>query len=104
MEENILILTIITFVFFIVVGNPYTYALMSRLTNLKIKNKNEHLLLVGIHAIVMTSLMYVAFINFIEDKKCPPPPKCPSPNCPPPPECPKCEENQNNTTIEGFSL
>ena len=87
MEQNIILLAVITLIAYFVVGNPYTYAVVSNVTGLKIKNKTHHMALVGIHSVVMTVVMYVAFSMLIKDKECPPPP-----SCPPPPPCPECNE------------
>ena len=76
MEQNILLLSLITLVCYFVVGNPYTYAIMSKITTLKVKDKKQHMILVGIHAVVMTLLMYGAY--FLIKDECPPP-KCPPP-------------------------
>ena len=65
------ILSLVTLITFFVVGNPYTYILMSKLTGLKIKNLNQLMLLVAIHSIVMTGLMFLAFTYLIKDKQCP---------------------------------
>ena len=77
MEENIMLLTVITFIVYFVVGNPYTYAIVSKVTGLKVKNKTHHMILVGIHSVVMTILMYIAYSVLIKDKECPPPRLCP---------------------------
>ena len=79
MEQNILLLSLITLLCYFVVGNPYTYAIMSKITTLKVKDKKQHMILVGIHAVVMTLLMYGAYLFLIKDKECPPPKKCPPP-------------------------
>ena len=89
MEENIILLSVITLITYFVVANPYTYALVSKVTSLKLKNKTHHMILVGIHSVVMTVLMYMAYTMLIKDKECPPPPACPPP--PPVPECPVCD-------------
>ena len=89
MEKNIILLVVITAVAFFVVGNPITYGIMSKVTGLKVKNKKDHMILVVIHSVVMTLLMYAAFEFLIKDTECPPPP--PAPACPPPPPCPVCE-------------
>ena len=89
MEENIIMLSVITLITYFVVANPYTYALVSKVSGLKLKNKTHHMILVGIHSVVMTVLMYVAYTMLIKDKECPPPPACPPP--PPVPECPVCD-------------
>lgn len=81
MEQNILYLSLITLVCYFVVGNPYTYAIMSKLTKLSVKDKKQHMILVGIHAAVMTLLMYGAYLFLIKDKECPPN-KCPPNKCP----------------------
>ena len=62
MEQNILLLYLITLVCYFVVGNPYTYAIMSKITTLKVKDKKQHMILVGIHAVVKTLLMYGAYL------------------------------------------
>ena len=92
MEENIMLLSVITLITYFVVANPYTYALVSKVTSLKLKNKTHHMILVGIHSVVMTVLMYVAYTMLIKDKECPPPPACPPP--PPVPECPVCDDDK----------
>ena len=79
MEQNILLLSLITLICYFVVGNPYTYAIMSKITTLKVKDKKQHMILVGIHAVVMTLLMYGAYLFLIKDKECPKPKKCPPP-------------------------
>ena len=89
MEENIIMLSVITLITYFVVANPYTYAVVSKVSGLKLKNKTHHMILVGIHSVVMTVLMYVAYTMLIKDKECPPPPACPPP--PPVPECPVCD-------------
>ena len=89
MEKNIILLVVITAVAFFVVGNPITYGIMSKITGLKVKNKKDHMLLVVIHSVVMTALMYAAFEFLIKDKECPP-----APACPPQPPCPVCEEKK----------
>ena len=89
MEKNIILLVVITAVAFFVVGNPITYGIMSKITGLKVKNKKDHMLLVVIHSVVMTALMYAAFEFLIEDIECPPPPECPEPE-----PCPICEEKK----------
>ena len=92
MEENIIMLSVITLVTYFVVANPYTYAVVSKVSGLKLKNKTHHMILVGIHSVVMTVLMYVAYTMLIKDKECPPPPACPPP--PPVPECPVCDDDK----------
>lgn len=92
MEENIIMLTVITLITYFVVANPYTYALVSKISGLKLKNKTHHMILVGVHSVVMTVLMYVAYTMLIKDKVCPPPP-----SCPPVPECPVCDNDQQPT-------
>ena len=87
MEQNILLLSLITLVCYFVVGNPYTYAIMSKVTTLKVKDKKQHMILVGIHAVVMTLLMYGAYLFLIKDKECPKPKKCP-----PPKKCPQVNQ------------
>ena len=89
MEENIMMLSVITLITYFVVANPYTYAVVSKVSGLKLKNKTHHMILVGIHSVVMTVLMYVAYTMLIKDKDCQPPPECPPP--PPVPECPVCD-------------
>ena len=80
MEKNIILLVVITAVAFFVVGNPITYGIMSKVTGLKVKNKKDHMILVAIHSVVMTLLMYVAYVFLIKDKECPPcPAKKPNP-------------------------
>ena len=80
MEKNIILLVVITAVAFFVVGNPITYGIMSKVTGLKVKNKKDHMILVAIHSIVMTLLMYAAYVFLIKDKECPPcPAKKPTP-------------------------
>ena len=80
MEKNIILLVVITAVAFFVVGNPITYGIMSKVTGLKVKNKKDHMILVAIHSIVMTLLMYAAYVFLIKDKQCPPcPAKKPNP-------------------------
>ena len=86
MEENIIMLSVITLITYFVVANPYTYALVSKLSGLKLKNKTHHMVLVGIHSVVMTVLMYVAYTMLIKDIECPPPP--------PVPECPVCDSDK----------
>ena len=76
MEENIILLAVITLVTFFIVGNPVSYAIMCKLTGLKIKNKTHHMILVGIHSVVMTALMYVAYVSLVRDIDCPPAPPC----------------------------
>ena len=44
MEKNIIWLSLITLVFYFVVGNPYTYAIMCKLTKLSVKNKKQHMI------------------------------------------------------------
>ena len=83
MEKNIILLVVITAIAFFVVGNPITYGIMSKITGLKVKNKKDHMILVVIHSVVMTLLMYGAFEFLIKDTECPPAPACPSP-----PPCP----------------
>lgn len=124
MEKNIILLSVITFIAFFVVGNPITYAIMSKITTLKVKNKTQHMVLVGVHSVVMTLLMYGAYVLLIKDKVCPPCPKAippaptppappapkkppsPTPPAPPaskeptPPSPPKQQDNQ----VEGFSF
>ena len=124
MEKNIILLSVITFIAFFVVGNPITYAIMSKITTLKVKNKTQHMVLVGVHSVVMTLLMYGAYVLLIKDKVCPPCPKAtppaptppappappaptppapkkpPSPTPPTPPSPPKQQDNQ----VEGFSF
>ena len=118
MEQNILLLSALTLVCYFIVGNPYTYAIMSKITTLKVKDKKQHMLLVGIHAVVMTLLMYGAYVFLIQDKECPKPKVCPPPKkCPPPTKCQKCEqsdptptkapqakESTSSKTVEGFSF
>ena len=116
MEQNILLLSVLTLVCYFIVGNPYTYAIMSKITTLKVKDKKQHMLLVGIHAVVMTLLMYGAYVFLIQDKECPKPKVCPPPKkCPPPTKCQKCEQTSTKTpqqakasprseTVEGFSF
>ena len=118
MEQNILLLSVLTLVCYFIVGNPYTYAIMSKITTLKVKDKKQHMLLVGIHAVVMTLLMYGAYVFLIQDKECPKPKVCPPPKkCPPPTKCQKCEqsdptstkapqakESTRSETVEGFSF
>ena len=89
MEENIILLAVITLVTFFIVGNPVSYAIMSKLTGLKIKNKTHHMILVSIHSVVMTSLMYVAYVSLVRDIDCPPPP-----SCPPQSPCAVCAEKE----------
>ena len=89
MEKNIILLVVITAIAFFVVGNPITYGIMSKITGLKVKNKKDHMILVAIHSVVMTLLMYAAFEFLIKDKECPP-----APACPPQPPCPVCEEKK----------
>lgn len=96
-KYNIPQLTIITAVMFFIIGNPYTYAYMSKLTGLKIKNKTHHFLLVGIHSLVMSLVMFGVFGVLVLDKTiCPPPKKCPPP--PPPKKCPTCETDKKDST------
>ena len=71
MEKNIILLVVITAIAFFVVGNPITYGIMSKITGLKVKNKKDHMILVAIHSVVMTLLMYAAFEFLIKDKECP---------------------------------
>jgi hypothetical protein len=87
MEQNILLLSVLTLVCYFIVGNPYTYAIMSKITTLKVKDKKQHMLLVGIHAVVMTLLMYGAYVFLIQDKECPKPKACP-----PPKKCPEVKQ------------
>ena len=87
MEQNILLLSALTLVCYFIVGNPYTYAIMSKITTLKVKDKKQHMLLVGIHAVVMTLLMYGAYVFLIQDKECPK-----SKVCPPPKKCPEVKQ------------
>jgi hypothetical protein len=84
-----MMLSVITLITYFVVANPYTYAVVSKVSGLKLKNKTHHMVLVGVHSVVMTVLMYVAYTMLIKDKECPPPPSCPPP--PPVPECPVCD-------------
>ena len=100
MEQNILLLSLITLVCYFIVGNPYTYAIMSKITTLKVKDRKQHMILVGIHAVVMTLLMYGAYLFLIKDKVCPKPKKCatvkpspPQPKPPPPPPTPTPQSN-----------
>jgi hypothetical protein len=95
MERNIILLSLLTLVFYFVVGNPYTYAIMSKITTLKVKDKKQHMILVGIHAAVMTLLMYVAYIYLIKDKVCPKPRVCP-----PPKKCPTCDDLSKDSKQE----
>ena len=88
MEENIMLLCFVTFITYFVVANPYTYAVVSKVSGLKLKNKTHHMILVGIHSIVMTTLMYVAFTMLVQDKECPPPP--------PVEDCPVCGEEEDS--------
>ena len=123
MEQNILLLSLITLVCFFVVGNPYTYAIMSKITTLKVKDKKQHMILVGIHAVVMTLLMYGAYLFLIKDKECPkpkvcpPPKKCPEvkqapPSQPAPPSkpaspskpAPPSQPSNGSDAVEGFSF
>ena len=123
MEQNILLLSLITLVCFFVVGNPYTYAIMSKITTLKVKDKKQHMILVGIHAVVMTLLMYGAYLFLINDKECPkpkvcpPPKKCPEvkqapPSQPAPPSkpaspskpAPPSQPSNGSDAVEGFSF
>ena len=103
MEQNIMLLCAITAVVFFIVANPMTYAIMSKITTLRVKNKNEHFLLVGIHAVVMTLLMFAAFNLLIIDRDpCPSPKKCPPPPPPPPPKpCPICDSVESDEAPEG---
>jgi hypothetical protein len=86
MEKNIILLVVITAVAFFVVGNPITYGIMSKVTGLKVKNKKDHMILVAIHSIVMTLLMYAAYVFLIKDKECPP--------CPAKKPCAVCEKKK----------
>lgn len=123
MEQNILLLSLITLVCYFVVGNPYTYAIMSKITTLKVKDKKQHMILVGIHAVVMTLLMYGAYLFLIKDKECPkskvcpPPKKCPEvkqapPSQPAPPSkpaspskpTPPSQPSNGSDAVEGFSF
>ena len=91
MEGNIILLAVITLVTFFIVGNPVSYAIMSKLTGLKIKNKTHHMILVSIHSVVMTSLMYIAHVSLVKDIDCPVPPPCA--------ECAECAE-KDPTDVE----
>jgi hypothetical protein len=117
MEKNIMLLTLIVAVVFFIVGNPFTYAYVSKFTGLKVKNRNQHLLLVAIHSVVMSLVMFGVLSSLVIDKECPSPPppkKCPPP--PPPKKCPPCEKENdgsnsangangaNDANIEGFSF
>jgi len=94
MEKNIILLTLVVAVVFFIVGNPFTYAYVSKFTGLKVKNKKQHLLLVAIHSVVMSVVMFGVLSNLVIDKDCPPPKpkKCPPPI--PPKKCPICEANK----------
>ena len=103
MEKNIMLMTLIIAVVFFIVGNPFTYAYVSKFTGLKVKNKKQHLMLVAIHSVVMSLVMFGVLSSLVIDKECPPPPppkKCPPP--PPPKKCPTCEkENDQPTNGDG---
>jgi len=86
MEKNIILLVVITAIAFFVVGNPITYGIMSKITGLKVKNKKDHMILVAIHSVVMTLLMYAAFEFLIKDKECP--------ACPAKKPCPVCDKKK----------
>ena len=92
MEENIMMLSVITLITYFVVANPYTYAVVSKVSGLKLKNKTHHMVLVGIHSVVMTVLMYVAYTMLIKDTECPPPP--------PVPECPVCDSDEYQPPVD----
>ena len=103
MEKNIMLMTLIIAVVFFIVGNPFTYAYVSKFTGLKVKNKKQHLMLVAIHSVVMSLVMFGVLSS-------------------PPKECPPCEKENgqpkngngqpkngngqpsNGSTIEGFSF
>ena len=96
MEKNIMLMTLIIAVVFFIVGNPFTYAYVSKFTGLKVKNKKQHLMLVAIHSVVMSLVMFGVLSSLVIDKECPPPPppkKCPPP--PPPKKCPTCEKEND---------
>ena len=63
-------LPIVIIIVFFIVGNPYTYAIMSKLTGLKLKVLEEHMILVGIHSLVMGLVMFgiLQFVS-VESKK-----------------------------------
>ena len=69
------------------------------------KDKTQHMILVGIHAVVMTIFMYGVYLFLIKDKECPKPKACPPPKaCPSPKKCLKCDDSPQGDTPQGDTL
>lgn len=92
-----LLMSIISGVVFFIVGNPITYAMVSKLTKLSPKKQTQHYLLVGIHAVVSIFVSYAVYTLANLPKATPEfcsdlmPPPCPKPEpCPEPEPCDEC--------------
>lgn len=95
-SNQALVMSVISGIVFFIVGNPVTYAMVSKITKLSPKKQSQHFLLVGIHAVVSMLVSYSVYklANLPREK---PPPPCPKQKpCPVCEECEECDDSDDS--------